>query len=608
MRLATRTFWLSFVPLAVLLTASFWAVRVSVLGAVRDSMRAAARENQKVVAREHSKDAARMARTLRAVAENPELEAGVQLLLAEQRDTAAARRTVEDQLAVIGKTLGFDLLVVSGNQGTPLAGVLRIPGAVEPTVERAIEPLDPARLQSAAIEPGQSGFFTSNGRVYQITPVPIEQGDEVLGSLLVGDQFDPAEYGAPVVLLRNGTIVESDAPGVDRAEAEAALSACPPTSECEVRLHGESYLSLPLGNQPNAVYSLRSLQSVEAASGPVQAGLRNVFLLAGAAMLIGAVVLSAVSSRSIVRPISRVVEHLRASQTTGVLAEFGSNEARIQEIRELAENFNRAAASIRQGREDLVQAYVEFAGSLAHALDARDAYTAGHSRRVSLYSCAIARAMRLPPATVEVIRIGALLHDLGKIGISDGVLLKEGRLTPEETALIQQHPVIGRRILEGVQGFHPYLGVVELHHEDWDGSGYPHGLKGAETPLEARIVKVADAFDAMTSDRPYRRGMSAEKARLILTQVTGTQVDPAVMEAFSRLDVSDLRTSDTEEPSVARLRPHPVLHESPVNVGTNAINGAGNSTLNSDLQSLSLQNLSDAVRADPARAGVSEDA
>src|SRR5580658_2987020 len=211
MRLATRTFWLSFVPFVALLTGSFWAVRVSVLGAVRDSLRASARENQVAVAREHSKSAARMARTLRAVAENPELEAGVQLLLTERRDTAAARRTVEDQLAVIGNTLGFDLLVVSGTQGDALAGVLRtrrsIEPAAEPVAEPAFEPLDPARLQSGAIDPAQSGFFASNGRVYQITPVPIEQADETLGSLLVGDQFDPAEYGAPVVLLRNGKIV-----------------------------------------------------------------------------------------------------------------------------------------------------------------------------------------------------------------------------------------------------------------------------------------------------------------------------------------------------------------------------------------------------------------
>ena len=154
-----------------------------------------------------------------------------------------------------------------------------------------------------------------------------------------------------------------------------------------------------------------------------------------------------------------------------------------------------------------MRAYVEFVSSLASALDARDPYTAGHSLRVSEYSCAIARAMNVEQQEHELIRVGALLHDIGKIGISDAVLQKTGRLTPEEETLIRQHPVIGKKILECVHGFEAYLPVVELHHENWDGTGYPGGLKGEETPRTARIVKVADAYDAMTSDRPYRRGM-----------------------------------------------------------------------------------------------------
>ena len=131
--------------------------------------------------------------------------------------------------------------------------------------------------------------------------------------------------------------------------------------------------------------------------------------------------------------------------------------------------------------------------------------------------------------------MGALLHDIGKIGISDVVLQKPGRLTPEEEALIRQHPVIGRKILECVQGFEAYLPVVELHHENWDGSGYPRGLKGEETPRTARIVKVADAYDAMTSDRPYRRGMRHEEAIRILEKHAGTQFDVAAVQAFVTL-------------------------------------------------------------------------
>src|SRR4029077_5389380 len=164
-----------------------------------------------------------------------------------------------------------------------------------------------------------------------------------------------------------------------------------------------------------------------------------------------------------------------------------------------------------------------------------DAYTAGHSQRVSEYSCAIAKALQIPEQELETIRVGALLHDLGKIGISDLVLQKPKGLTPEENDLIRQHPVIGNRILQNVEGLGAYLDIVELHHENLDGTGYPHGLKGEETPLHARIVKVADAYDAMTSDRPYRRGKSHSEAIAILKSVCGSEMDPMVVEAFAQL-------------------------------------------------------------------------
>ena len=182
--------------------------------------------------------------------------------------------------------------------------------------------------------------------------------------------------------------------------------------------------------------------------------------------------------------------------------------------------------------ERLSEAVFEFIHSLASALDARDPYTAGHSRRVSEFACAIARSMRLTADEIEEIRVGALLHDIGKIGVSDHILQKPGKLTPEEKRLIQEHPSIGRRILESVKGFHRYLPIVELHHENWDGTGYPHGLRREDTPLGARIVKIADAYDAMTSDRPYRRGMCHDEALSLLVRFAGTQMDPEIVDVF----------------------------------------------------------------------------
>jgi HD-GYP domain-containing protein (c-di-GMP phosphodiesterase class II) len=217
------------------------------------------------------------------------------------------------------------------------------------------------------------------------------------------------------------------------------------------------------------------------------------------------------------------------------LAFYSNRRAVNTEIRELIDTLSRAAVLFRDGQDSVHHAYVECVGSLAKALDARDCYTAGHSHRVSEYSCAIAREMGFDPSQQDELRIGALLHDIGKIGVPDSVLRNPGRLAGDEVLLIQQHPAIGRRILQGVNGFAPYLSTVELHHENWDGTGYPYGLRGESTPLAARIVHVADAYDAMTSDRPYRRGMSSEDAIRVLEDNSGTQFDPSVIKVFSAL-------------------------------------------------------------------------
>jgi HD-GYP domain-containing protein (c-di-GMP phosphodiesterase class II) len=269
----------------------------------------------------------------------------------------------------------------------------------------------------------------------------------------------------------------------------------------------------------------------------VQTVLRNIFLITSIGTLLATVVLTILASRSIVRPISQVIARLRETEKTGLLPEFHPDPklAPVQEIRELQDSFNEAARAIRDAREGLHQAYIECVGALASALDARDRYTAGHSSRVSEFSCAIARAMNLSPEELDDIRIGALLHDIGKIGIPDSVLQKGGILSNEEFALIQQHPTIGRTILEGVGGLQPYLATVELHHENWNGTGYPKGQRGTATPLPARIVHVADAYDAMTSDRPYRRAMSKADALTILKRNGGIQFDPEIVTIFATL-------------------------------------------------------------------------
>jgi putative nucleotidyltransferase with HDIG domain len=171
--------------------------------------------------------------------------------------------------------------------------------------------------------------------------------------------------------------------------------------------------------------------------------------------------------------------------------------------------------------------------ALAAALDARDPYTAGHSERVSVLAVSIGRALNLTADELEVIRLGALLHDIGKIGVPDDVLRKPGALTAHEYEIIKEHPVLGARILRSVPFLARHIPIVELHHERPDGRGYPHGLHGDDIPLAASIVHVADAYDAITSARAYRAARPSGEALRELWRHAGTEFQAEIVGALA---------------------------------------------------------------------------
>jgi HD-GYP domain-containing protein (c-di-GMP phosphodiesterase class II) len=166
------------------------------------------------------------------------------------------------------------------------------------------------------------------------------------------------------------------------------------------------------------------------------------------------------------------------------------------------------------------------------ALEARDPYLRGHSTRVTLFAEALARVLGWRGSRLEALQLGGSLHDVGKISVDASVLCKPGPLSEQELEQIRRHPVTGARLVESFEDFVPALPYVLHHHERWDGGGYPHGLSGSRIPLEARLLGVADAFDAMTSTRAYRPALSVEEALVELERCAGTQFDPELAQTF----------------------------------------------------------------------------
>ena len=202
---------------------------------------------------------------------------------------------------------------------------------------------------------------------------------------------------------------------------------------------------------------------------------------------------------------------------------------------------------------DVERTYLETIMALALAVEAKDPYSAGHSKRVGFYSMLIGEAMGFDQDMLRMLNDAGILHDIGKIGIKDEILLKPGALTPDEMKIMQQHPIIGEAIVKPVRSLGKVVALVRHHHERYDGQGYPAALKGEDIPMGARILAVADSWDSMVTDRPYRKRLPLEEARAELKREVGIRYDPAVVDAFLRvLEDKDTRLAVAKE-SAARL-------------------------------------------------------
>ncbi len=530
-RFVVRTTIATLAMVATVLTAVFVGVAIN----VRDRVRAAVTDKLEASQRTLSELEQRRARELSVqvatLAESPSLKSALASYLLEMRSPDARYRAgvlaaINRELTSLAARTSIDVLAATDSSGTVVAAAGR-------------RQADWPRQTRVLAQNGGSGsaYVSMPTGVFQFASAPLTMQSMTVGTLQLGKALDERYARELSTLSGAATLIASgDAVVATTLPQQVAAEFTPQTfqalsSNSIVTLKGFEYATRLLFQDGNTrVYALDSIG--ESTRVPMKNALRAMLVFAICSFALAAVA-SFWLARSISRPIDTLSKSLSAMTSTRDFDNPLPATGVSLEVDALTATFNTMMQSVSTAESERRSAYVGAIKALAMALDARDPYTAGHSERVSDLSELIGRQMNLPEDELEVLRLGALLHDIGKIGISDAVLRKPGPLTPEEYTAIREHPSLGARILRSVPFLAPHISIVELHHERPDGEGYPHRLRGSETPMLARIVHVADAFDAITSARAYRRARGSSQAMRELWRHAGTQFDTDVVRALT---------------------------------------------------------------------------
>ncbi|MCW5877650.1 MAG: HD domain-containing protein [Anaerolineales bacterium] len=487
-------------------------------------------------------------------------------------------RTEESLLAaqrLAGHTIGVAQAISAGD--TELLRALVEPGAFNTGLEAlAILQADGQALLSLGLDDASNGYqelstlsaYSQQDFVHKaLTGAEDTAGDKFVG--LVPTQAGQYLFVSGPVYSANGELVGAALAGVSlntlsvqvRAETLAQVSfydnsGFPLSSSFEeampldafqlsdLRAHPEDGVSRNLGSAQSGQNELISAWQVRdtQALGYLGIALAPRFLVQASqftrentlVLMVASLLLVILIGLLIANYISRPIQELKlaAQQIAAGNLQVSVPEQGQNEISVLSQSFNAMAKSLRGSRRQLFKAYDETIEGWAQATDLRDHETEGHSRRVADLSVQLAKSLGLHGADLVHLYRGALLHDIGKIGIRDEILLKPGKLDAEELLQMQKHPVLAKDFLEKIEFLQPAMDVPYAHHERWDGSGYPRGLKGTDIPLSARIFAVVDVWDALTSDRPYRRAWSRAETLAHIKEQSGKHFDPAMAQAF----------------------------------------------------------------------------
>jgi putative nucleotidyltransferase with HDIG domain len=527
-RLVVRTSVVTLATVAMLLSAVFVVVTLDVRERVRAEVTDKLEARLRVLSALEARRGDELASQVAILAENSTLKAALDTYQSEMATSKHPNQyemvmTVTRELEKIAERVKPDILAVTDASGRTVAAAGRLKAEWPETLPES--------------ETGGSHFISLGTGAYRLASADVGLQDTILGRLQLATALDK-EYarelshlsGASTLIATSGSVLTTTLPPAVAASLTSEVLQNLSTIRV-ARLGQTEYAVRELLQEPDA--GVYVLDSIDAAAAPalLKAG-RTILIMALATFGVAGLA-SVWLARTVAAPIdslSRSLEHMtRERAFDEPLAKTGFS----LEIDALTASFNEMMAAIRVAEGDTRSAYVGTIRALAMTLDARDRYTAGHSERVSVLSVAVGRHLELSEGDLEVLRLGALLHDIGKVGVPDDVLRKTGDLTPEEFELIKVHPTLGARILRSVPFLAPHIPIVELHHERPDGTGYPHHLRAEEIPLLARIVHVTDAYDAMTSARAYRPARSTTEALRELWRCAGTEFDAEVVQALA---------------------------------------------------------------------------
>jgi putative nucleotidyltransferase with HDIG domain len=535
-RLLVRTLAVTFITVSVLLVMVFSVVLFSTRRQVRESVAANLSASQRVFSSLETRRQREMVSQAGVVADSPTLKAAIDTYLEETRGgqaTSALLQTIDQEMDKLAAQIQLDAIVLTDLRQNTLSAKGRL--ADRWPVGK------PVQLAGSTANAIFDDIARMGGLVFRVTAVPmLAQDGTPVGTLYLATSLDE-DYAkrlkqdsgaADVAIVSDGLVIASTLPTKAAREFET-IAGRSKDPDGVATLDGEEQAFRRLVSIGNST-TFYALGSIDVLS---KTALHDAELSLGLVALAALAIALAASfwlARLLTAPIGRLSSSLAAMTASHDVKTRLPLTGTSLEVDALTETFNGLMASVAQAEADTDAAYTGAIRALATALDARDAYTAGHSERVSVLSVAMGRHLSLSATDLEVVRLGALLHDIGKIGVPDNVLMKPGKLTDAEFQTIKQHPVLGARILKSVPFLAPHIPIVELHHERPDGRGYPNGLRGDDIPLAARIVHVADAYDAMTTARAYRGARPSSEALQELWRCAGTEFHADIVDALAK--------------------------------------------------------------------------